>query len=273
MDIDCVFSTLLYCNKNDAVNCLSTIKVFKCINNNYLWNLLYERDYENEICDFVYKHINKYKLHYDLIKLKKQLNLSISIKDLSTLTNLSVKFCKLIGIPDIIFQLKKLDTLNLTNNQLETLMFSTPNITNLKSLYINYNQVTTISTDLLKLKSLTIFSITNTLLTIIPKEISELCELNILILSNNSIRSIPSELGKLSKLTYLDLSNNMLSSIPPELGNLKQLITLNVKNNPLEIIKRTPSDPFYILENHFENKKLLALPNEIHCIPFVQIQI
>ncbi len=35
MDIDCVFSTLLYCKNPDVVNWLSPIRVLKCINNNY----------------------------------------------------------------------------------------------------------------------------------------------------------------------------------------------------------------------------------------------
>lgn len=272
MDVDCVFSALLYCNIKSVINCLSTTKLFKCINNNYLWNLLYERDYKNEICDDIYKCTNKYELHINLVKLKKMLGYTFNIKYISELMYFSVKFYKLDGIMDTILQLKKLKCLYLTNNQMDTFTFSI-NTTNLTDLFINNNKITTISPDLLKLKTLTSLTIEHTLLTIVPKEIEELSELEILSLSNNSIRNIPPELGKLSKLISLDVSNNMLSSLPPELGNLKNLTKLNVKNNPLEIIKRDKSDPFYILKDHFENEKLLALPNEIHCIPFVQIII
>ena len=185
---------------------------------------------------------------------------------------LKVEFNRVDAIMDIIFQLKKLKNLCLANNQMETFLL-TENVTNLTNLSINYNWITTISSDLLKLKTLTSLSINHTLLTIIPKEIEELRELETLSLSNNSIRNIPPELGKLSKLISLDVSNNMLSSLPSELGNLKNLTILDVKNNPLEIIERDKTDPFYILKDHFENEKLLALPNEIHCIPFVQIYI
>ena len=90
MEIDCIFSSLLYCEINDIVNCLSTNKIIYGMKTQYLWKLLFEREFIiNNISTNTSnnnKWGEKYKEHCMLTKLKNKLNLNYSLHELCLIT-------------------------------------------------------------------------------------------------------------------------------------------------------------------------------------------
>ena len=116
---------------------------------------------------------------------------------------------------------KTLNSLDLSNQNLDKLPASVLSKTNLEELDISNNNITGA----------------------LPAEIKNLQNLKILTASNNKMTGVPAEVGQLSKLEILDLSNNQLTGLPYELGNLKNLKTLNLSGNnyskqDLETIKK-----------------------------------
>ncbi len=116
------------------------------------------------------------------------------------------KFLKTHGINvKNIDDLSKLQSLNLSNNQLTSVPKELGNLSKLKTLILSVNNLPSI-----------------------PKELGNLSKLTHLELHHNRLTSIPKELGNLSKLTYLNLGGNYLTSIPKELGKLSKLTALSL---------------------------------------------
>ena len=66
MDMDCIFNVILYCNKNNLVNCLLLSKLMIVLNTQYLYKLLCKRDYTNKY----HKYIDKsWKEKYSLLSI------------------------------------------------------------------------------------------------------------------------------------------------------------------------------------------------------------
>ncbi len=64
MDIDCLFSSLLYLSDNDIINCLTMCKFTKSLNTEYLWKILYDdrcSKFYNKEC--VLNWYNTYKIY------------------------------------------------------------------------------------------------------------------------------------------------------------------------------------------------------------------
>src|SRR5271170_5445823 len=97
MNIDCIFNILLYSDKCIIYNCLSTCKIINKLNKQYLYKLLYERDYnENRFTGNwnplqIYSNFpwcNKYLLCNNLNKIKSKLNIRKTIYELYELDKL-----------------------------------------------------------------------------------------------------------------------------------------------------------------------------------------
>ena len=78
MNIDCIFDILLYSEQFVISKCLVTCIVVNQLNTEYLWKLLYERDYK--IDTLTNKSWNcKYLLYTNLNKINNTLNLNYDL--------------------------------------------------------------------------------------------------------------------------------------------------------------------------------------------------
>ena len=138
------------------------------------------------------------------------------------------KWLKRINFDYTVQQLKKLQILNLYNNQLTTIPISNLNLPNLQQLSFTDNQLTSIPN--LNLPNLEILHLSFNKLTSIPN--LNLPNLQRLYLYNNQLTSIPNL--NLPDLQRFYLNNNQLTSIPTlSLSNLPDLQDLELSNNPL----------------------------------------
>lgn len=203
-------------------------------------------------------------------------------------------------IPEQVFHLKALRTLDLSKNKLQQLG-NVGQLTELKSFNCDDNllqssSLSSIST-LDKLQSLSLgknrlqnpanqsfptlptniktLKIYYNSFSSIPKQILDpkLRMLEKLDLSHNNIASIPSDIVKLVALTELNLDNNLIVCIPNELGMLTRLKVLSLKNNHIQVTSTnfTAANPQPIPAAVFENTSLIDL--NLHGNPLTNTQL
>lgn len=138
-----------------------------------------------------------------------------------------------------ISQLKDLKSLNCDENTLGTRSLSTISaLDKLTTLSVGKNRLINSANHSFpslppKLKTLKLHG---NQLTSIPKQICDnKLPLQKLDLSNNNLASVPPEIGNLVLLTELLLDNNVIVSLPNEIGQLKTLKALSLKNNHIQI--------------------------------------
>ncbi|MDP1714123.1 MAG: TIR domain-containing protein [Anaerolineales bacterium] len=153
---------------------------------------------------------------------------------------------KLTELPDSLWQLTQLYTLNLSYNQLTTLPESLGQLTQLQTLDLSGNKLISLPDSLVNLTILKKLEFLNPGFESLPIQICKLRELEILILGtgryfNNihmttgrgTLNHLPVELGDLSSLEVLLLGNNQITEIPSSLLQLENLKILDLENNPL----------------------------------------
>ena len=198
-----------------------------------------------------------------LKNLKKLIISSNSISqlpDLSSLSNLEYLDCssnRLLEIPESVFSLSKLKTLdfggnhniksishkihqlqhlesvNIYGNDIEVLPQEFSQLKNLLSLTVSGNPLKNhleIITKLPKLKSLDISYNRGEPISI-PESMGELKSLNYLDISGCNIVEIPNFIGELKNLEHLVLINSKIESVDPAIGKLAKLVTLNFASN------------------------------------------
>jgi protein-tyrosine phosphatase len=183
------------------------------------------------------------------------LTISISPKlaQLSMLTVLDLGYNELSVVPPQIFELRRLESLILNNNQLVTLDSRIGLLAgSLKTLHLGMNKLTSL-----------------------PEEIGLLTSLNSLIAPNNELTRLPSSISKLVSLDDIFLRHNALTEFPVELFGLQRLSIISAEDNrivsvpsPSEIPSRIQilhSVPQEVLPNIFmgsasssKNRRALA---------------
>ncbi|WP_414655270.1 leucine-rich repeat domain-containing protein [Flavihumibacter sp. UBA7668] len=151
---------------------------------------------------------------------------------------------QLTEIPETIWNQFQLETLNVSENYIESIADQISQLANLRMLDLGHN----------KLKK-------------IPSSIGDLKKLDsYLYLHNNKIEDLPGEIGKLELLRYLNCSNNLLTNLPSSIGNLKNLIEFKLANNQLSDLPkeiRTLTSLRYLDLSGNEFKKIPVLPPTI----------
>jgi small GTP-binding protein len=133
-------------------------------------------------------------------------------------------------IPDEVFELEKLEILNLSGNALTSIPESITKLQNLTLLGLSDNGLTTFPESIAKLQNLTLLDLDRNGLTTVPNSITKLQNLTSLSLSNNSLTTVPDSITKLQNLTSLGLWNNQFDSIPDVIYELHSLEKLNFNN-------------------------------------------
>lgn len=144
---------------------------------------------------------------------------------------------KLDWIPKEFAVLEKLDTLNLSHNNLTSLYGEIICLKNLKFLMCRHNRIVgdNIPVELFDLTKLTVLDMSHNNLSMIPRCLENCKSLAVLNLSHNNLKEIDEQLfvHLTETLMHLDLSDNELKTIPPQIGRLTKLKTLILSNNPL----------------------------------------
>lgn len=169
-------------------------------------------------------------------------------------------------IPEEIGQLTHLQNLDLSNNQINSLPESLRKLIYLKKLNLtknplqNPNQVLTLIASLPKLTSLEM-NFCN--ITQLPPEISKLDKLTDLQLVGNQIQTLPAEVGHLSNLQVLLLNRNELTTLPNEIGKLARLQLLYADSNRIEQIPPQIEGLQKLAVLRLQHNRLRSLPQEI----------
>lgn len=156
--------------------------------------------------------------------------------------SLFLSFSRLIELPSEIGILKHIKVLDVSKNDLTSLI---PEVTELKlieKIDLSSNRFSVFPEEIIALNKLCDLDISSNHLHSLPSKIGKLKNLTKLDLSNNLLSSLPHEIGELESLTQLYISENFLDTLPPEIGSLKKLSKLNISGNeltslPVEIAK------------------------------------
>ena len=155
------------------------------------------------------------------------------IFELESLRTLDLSQTKSNSIP-FEHQLMNLTELYLSNNYFFDIPESICNMKQLRILDMSYNRLTFFPEYFAKLQCLEVLNLTWNKLPVLPKSILLLPVLKTLILHHNQIHTIDKEISRCSSLLRVDLSHNQISFVPLEFCSLNQLETLDLRYNKIE---------------------------------------
>ena len=174
---------------------------------------------------------------------------------------------KLTSLPDTLWELTALESLDLPGNELRELPATIGQLVGLRSLVLGRwgrgNQLSQLPAEIVQLTHLTALYLSNNQLSQLPAEIVQLTHLTTLDLSNNQLSQLPTEFGQLSNLTTLYLSKNQLTQPPSEIGQLSNLIYLNLSNNQLTQLPTEFGQLSNLTTLYLQDNQLTQLPTEI----------
>lgn len=210
-----------------------------------------------------------------LKNLKKLIISSNSISqlpDLSSLSNLEYLDCssnRLLEIPESIFSLLKLKTLDFGyNHNIKSISDKIHQLQDLESLSLEVNDIEFLPPKFSQLKNLLSLNASGNPLKNHLDIITKLPKLTSLNICENRCKeeqiSIPNSIKNLKLLSYLDMSDCNLKDIPACIGELKNLEYLNLENNEIETIDPTVGSLSNLVTlNLSSNKNLSAIPQTL----------
>ncbi len=201
----------------------------------------------------------KDKAYYEAVKKIEEARLS---KEL----NLDLRKMGLTELPDSFEELKNLQTLNLSFNQLEVLPKSFWKLTNLRSLNLSENYFSVIPDSVEELARLQNLNLSRNQLRVLSDSMGKLTELQELDLSDCPVQEVPVVIRKLRKLRSLTISRCNLKSIPSWLGELTELQTLRLSGSPPLLDYESPNAQFYYYD-YYQQQAMLLGDNDIRDLP------
>lgn len=183
--------------------------------------------------------------------------------DLRWLQSLNLLYNRISSIPEEIGRLKRLKLLGMSFNRISSIPECIMKAKNLETLYMSNNRLSSIPAMISELKELKKLNLSGNMIESIPGEMGELNSLQDLNLSGNSITSIPEGIAGLGSLKKLNLSNNRLSSIPEEIGELKNLYELNLNGNNIIYTPEQMGRLKKLYRLDLSNNRLKSVPEEV----------
>lgn len=158
------------------------------------------------------------------------------LPQLKKLNFLSLSSNELTILPEEFDHLTSLHTLKLMNNQLWCLPKSLYRCYSLAKLDVGHNRLLSLSTAVKHLTNLVTINLKENRLTSLPATLPSCRLLEYLCAAFNYISEIPIWFYRFRSLHVLDLSNNSLSRIATSLGNMESLLHLNLSHNQIKIL-------------------------------------
>lgn len=153
----------------------------------------------------------------------------------SQLEYLHVSQCRMKKIDSRIFQLKKLQHLDLRENVIEELPSTFSQLENLQELILCANKIQNLPSSLCLLPKwkqfLSLLDLSNNGITLLPVQLCELDNLVTLKVDENKLETFPPTIGRLKRLKYLSASQNQIKTLPCSFMQLR-LEHLDLFNNP-----------------------------------------
>ncbi|XP_077462671.1 leucine-rich repeat-containing protein 40-like [Stigmatopora argus] len=176
------------------------------------------------------------------------------------LTKLLLSSNRLSGLSEDIRLLPALATLDLHDNQLQTLPAALGELRDLQELRLSHNQLKSLPLELFSLKKLRSLTLQQNLLEALPEELRELEGLTQLDLSDNLLTELPSGLGRLGRLQKLQVCRNKLSLLPDSLALLTNVKLLDFSGNRLSHVPACLSQMAALEQLYLRHNKLRQLP-------------
>lgn len=165
---------------------------------------------------------------------------SITQELIAQTTSLSLTRKKIANIEGIQYFIH-LESLDLSDNQIDTIPETMNQLTQLKNLILKNNR---------SLKEL-------------PDSIGELPQLSHLDLAWSSLTKLPTSIGDLSKLKKLTIEWNHLTSLPTTIGNLSELEELNARSNEIKSLPTSIGQMTNLKRLSVDENQLTSLPETI----------
>uniref|UniRef100_A0A8C6I9T0 Leucine rich repeat containing 1 n=1 Tax=Mus spicilegus TaxID=10103 RepID=A0A8C6I9T0_MUSSI len=160
-------------------------------------------------------------------------------------------------------QLRRLEELDLGNNEIYNLPESIGALLHLKDLWLDGNQLSELPQEIGNLKNLLCLDVSENRLERLPEEISGLTSLTDLVISQNLLETIPEGIGKLKKLSILKLDQNRLTQLPEAIGDCENLTELVLTENRLLTLPKSIGKLKKLSNLNADRNKLVSLPKEI----------
>uniref|UniRef100_UPI00358FC251 volume-regulated anion channel subunit LRRC8A-like isoform X2 n=1 Tax=Myxine glutinosa TaxID=7769 RepID=UPI00358FC251 len=192
-----------------------------------------------------------------------------SLKRLSGLTELQLVRCDLQRIPHAIFSLSSLQSLDLKDNNLQTVeeLISFQHLHRLTSLKLWYNNISYLPVQIGMLSALEQLILTRNQLCSVPNQLFLCRRLRLLDLSHNLLTHLPQDIVKLSSLQHLALSGNKLEALPEELFSCQRLRVLNLGHNALPYLSPRVGQLQCLSQLELRGNPLGALPATLSNCP------
>ncbi len=155
--------------------------------------------------------------------------------------SLKLRNFELTEIPDGIFELTHLTSLDLMNNKIQKVSPKISQLTELKELWLTTNELESIPIEISELPKLKRLHLTENNFKNIPIELLSNKKISHLCMRENSIESLPAEIEK-TLIRDIQLANNKISKIPMTFDNADFYLSLGLRGNPLE---EPPSEIFH----------------------------
>ena len=162
-----------------------------------------------------------------------------------------------------ISKLSSLETLQLSNHNVEWIPESFSNLQKLKSLNLNQIFIGAFPESITTLSNLEKLNLSRNYISSLPESIKELKSLKELDLGRNKIKIIYDIIGDLSKLENLKLNGNELKELPESIGNLRYLKVLKLDNNHLTTLPDSIGKLKYLETLELMENDLVELPDSI----------
>ncbi|XP_054645322.1 leucine-rich repeat-containing protein 40 [Dunckerocampus dactyliophorus] len=176
------------------------------------------------------------------------------------LTKLLLSSNQLTCLSEDIRLLPALSTLDLHDNQLQTLPNVLGELQELQQLRLSHNKLMSLPLEVFSLKKLRSLTLQQNQLEVLPEELGQLEALTELDVSNNQLMELPSSLGRLSCLQKLHLCHNKLTCLPDSLAQLTNVKLLDCSNNLLSDIPASLSKMLALEQLYLRHNKLRFLP-------------
>ncbi|BBD61760.1 Miro domain protein [Nostoc sp. HK-01] len=170
---------------------------------------------------------------------------------------------KLTEVPAEVFELKWLEVLNLSFNQITTLPEGIALLPQLTNLNLIFNRITTLPEAIARLQQLTTLYLSGNKITTLPKAITRLQQLTFLNLSSNQITTLPEAITRLQQLTTLGLSNNQITTLPEAITRLQQLTTLYLHSNKITTLPEAITRLQQLTFLNLSSNQIKTLPEAI----------